>query len=74
MDIAQNSFQRLKTRHNNILKDNKPKKILKNWRPLTLLDTVYKIASGTIENSIKLVIDKIISKDQTCFIRGRYIG
>ena len=28
-----------------IPKDNKPKQFLKNWRPLTLLDTVYKIAS-----------------------------
>ena len=34
-----------------IPKNNKPKKILKKWRPLTLLDTVYKIASGTIANS-----------------------
>ena len=25
----------------------------KNWRPLTLLDTVYKLASGTIANRIK---------------------
>ena len=31
-----------------IPKENKPKHLLKNWRPLTLLDTVYKIASGTI--------------------------
>ena len=38
-----------------IPKDNKPKIFLKNWRPLTLLDTVYKLASGTIANRIKTV-------------------
>ena len=57
-----------------IPKENKPKQFLKNWRPLTLLDTVYKIASGAIANRIKLVIDKLIDKDQTGFIKGRYIG
>ena len=57
-----------------IPKDDKLKKFLKNWRPLTLLDTVYKIASGTIANRIKLVLDKSISKDQTGFIKVRYIG
>ena len=47
--------------------------ILKNWRPLTLLDTVYKLASGTIANRIKKVLDSIINKDQTGFIKGRSI-
>ena len=56
-----------------IPKENKPKHFLKNWRPLTLLDIVYKMASGTIANRIKLVIHKLISKDQTGFIKGRYI-
>ena len=57
-----------------IPKENKPKHLLKNWRPLTLLDTVYKIASGTIANRLKLVMNNLINKDQTGFIKGRYIG
>ena len=56
-----------------IPKENKPKQFLKNWRPLTLLDTVYKIASGTIANRLKNVLDHIINKDQTGFIKGRSI-
>ena len=56
-----------------IPKDNKPKIFLKNRRPLTLLDTVYKLASGTIANRIKTVLDNIINKDQTGFIKGRSI-
>ena len=41
-----------------------------NQRPLTLLDTGYKLASGTIAHRIKTVLDVIINKDQTCFIKG----
>ena len=57
-----------------IPKDNKPKQFLKNWRPITLLNTVYKIASGSIANRLKKVLDILISKDQSGFLRGRYIG
>ena len=56
-----------------IPKDNKPNIFLKNWRPLTLLDNVYKLASGTIANRIKTVLDDIKNKDQTGFIKGRSI-
>ena len=47
---------------------------MKNWRPITLLNTIYKIASGTLANRIKTVLPKIINSDQTGFIPGRYIG
>ena len=57
-----------------IPKDNKPKTFLKNWRPLTLLDIVYKLASGSIANQIKTVLDLIINRDQTGFIKGRSIA
>ena len=43
-------------------------------RPIYLLNTVYKIASAQIASRIKTVIDKLISKDQSGFISGRYIG
>ena len=57
-----------------IPKENKPKHLLKNWRPITLLNTVYKIGSGSIANRLKSTLDKLISKEQTGFIPGRYIG
>ena len=57
-----------------IPKEDKPKKFLKNWRPITLLNTIYKIASGVISTRIKSVLNKLISKDQTGFLKGRYIG
>ena len=55
-------------------KEDKAKNLLKNWRHLTLLDVVYKIASGAIANRLKTVLVILIDKDQTGFIKGRFIG
>ena len=72
-----NSFLSITQRHGVITllpKGDKPRHYLKNWRPITLLNTVYKIASGCIANRMKKYIDKIINRDQTGFISNRYIG
>ena len=55
-------------------KGNKPRQFLKNWRPISLLCAVYKLISGVIAERIKPCLDKIISKSQTGFIKGRYTG
>ena len=55
-------------------KGDKPKQYLKNWRPITLLNVIYKIASGCIAERVKSVLDKLISNEQTGFMSGRYIG
>ena len=47
---------------------------LKNWRPITLLNTDYKILSKVLAQRMEMVIDGLIGEDQTGFIRGRYIG
>ena len=59
-----------------ILKDGKCKFYLKNWRPISPLNVVYKIGSGCIHvaGRIKKVLHKIIISDQTGFMPGRYIG
>ena len=57
-----------------IPKQGKPKHFIENWRPISLLNITYKIASGTIANRLKSVLDKLINKDQTGFLAGRYIG
>jgi len=46
----------------------------KNWRPITLLNCAYKIATKAISNRIKSVIPKLINHDQTGFLKGRFIG
>lgn len=57
-------------------KAGKQKQFLKNWRQIqiSLLNVLYKIASGCIANRIKTVLYKLINEDQTGFLKGRFIG
>ena len=57
-----------------IPKENKSRYQVKNYRPISLLNTIYKIASGAIANRIKTTLNKLINNDQTGFIAGRYVG
>ena len=41
-------------------KPNKCKYNLKNWRPISLLNVVYKMASAAIANRLKLSLDNLI--------------
>ena len=50
------------------------KKYLKNWRPITLLNVTYKIASSCIGNRIRKVLPTIISYDQSGFMSDRFVG
>ena len=43
-----------------IPKSDKDQRFIKNWRPLTLLETFYKLISATLANRIKPVLDTII--------------
>lgn len=45
---------------------------MKNWRPITLFNVVYKI--GCIAERIKVHLDKLRNRDQNGFIEGRFIG
>ena len=47
---------------------------LSNWRPITLLNIDYKIASKAIAKRLEAVLPTIVHTDQTGFIKGRYIG
>ena len=55
-------------------KEGKSKRFIQNWRPITLLNTSYKIASSVIAERIKSVLLTIIHSSQNGFISGRNIG
>ena len=57
-----------------IPKPNKSKKYIKNWRPISLLNITYKIATGCIANRLKKILPNIIDLDQSGFISGRFTG
>lgn len=49
------------------------KKLLKNWRPISLLNTDYKIAAKTLATRLKQALPEVINEDQTCGIPERAI-
>ena len=57
-----------------IPKGNKSRHLLKNWRPISLLNVIYKLASGCIANRLKNVLPFLIHESQTGFLSGRFIG
>ena len=48
--------------------------LLKNYRPISLTTCDYKILAFTLADRLHKVIDKIISKDQSGYIKTRFIG
>ena len=57
-----------------IPKPNKSRISLKNWRPISLLNVIYKLASAVISNRIKKELDSVINENQKGFIAGRFLG
>ena len=49
------------------------RRLVKNWRPISLLNTDYKLASKVITERLKRVMQSIVHKDQTCGVVGRSI-
>ena len=47
---------------------------IKNWRPLSMLSSVYKLASAVIANRMKPYLNYLIDDSQTGFISGRNIA
>jgi hypothetical protein len=48
-------------------------KEVKDFRPISLVGGVYKIISKVLANRMRKVMDKIISKPQNAFVKGRQI-
>ena len=57
-----------------IPKGQKDKRELGNWRPITLLNTLYKLISSILAKKIKKVLPRIIGKEQKGFVDGRNIS
>jgi hypothetical protein len=55
-------------------KGQKPKEYLKNWRPISLLNTTYKLLSSVLANRMKPILCEIIHENQKDFLAGRFIG
>ena len=49
------------------------RRLPKNWRPISLLNTDYKLASKIVTEHLKKVMDSIVHQDQTCGVLGHSI-
>ena len=59
---------------NIIPKEGKDLPYLRNWRPVSLLNSDYKILTKTLSNRLQRVLPKLIQSDQVGYIKGRYLG
>ena len=55
-------------------KGDKPRQFFKNWRPISLLSVVYKIASSALAARLRTVLHNLISNTQSGFMSNRFIG
>ena len=49
-------------------------RLIKNWRPISLMNVDAKIASKALAMRIKKTIYKLVHTDQTAYITGHFIG
>ena len=47
---------------------------MKNYRPISLTNTDYKIIAFVFARRLQTIIDKLISNSQTAYVKGRFIG
>ena len=57
-----------------IPKKNKNAEYLTNWRPVSLLNVDYKIATKTIALRLEKILPSIIHPCQSGYVKGRFIG
>ena len=50
------------------------KTLLKNYRPLSLSNIDYKIIAFCFARRLKHILEKLISNEQSAYVKGRYIG
>ena len=56
-----------------LAKSDSDRQLLKNWRPISLLNIDYKIASNVLAYRMKTVLPTLIHQDQVGYLKGRQI-
>ena len=57
-----------------ILKKDKDKRLIQNWRPISLLNVDVKIISKALSRCLKNVLPSLISDKQSVYVDGRFIS
>ena len=64
----------VRTGHIRLLHKQGDRTNLRNWKPITLLSTDYKILAKVLARRLSVVVDTVVGSDQTCSIPGRCIS
>ena len=57
-----------------IVKKNRAKRFVKNWRPISLINVDAKILSKSLAEKLKNVLPELISSNQTAYVKNRCIS
>ena len=57
-----------------IAKNDRDKRYIKNWHPISLLNVDYKIMSKALATRLKETLPDLISCQQTAYVKNRFIG
>ena len=57
-----------------IEKKERDKRFIKNWRSISLVIVNYKIAAKALARRLKETLPKLISFQQTAYVKNRFIG
>ena len=57
-----------------IEKVGRDKRLVKNWRPISLMNVYTKIISKVLALRMRMVLPNTIKCDQTVYVQGRFIG
>ena len=57
-----------------IFKKDKEKRLIKNWRPISLLNVDTKLVSRVLAERLKTALSSLISSNQTANLNGRFVS
>ena len=57
-----------------IEKRDRDKRFIKNWRPISLLNTDTKLISKALAARVKQILPSLVSFNQTAYVENRFIG
>ena len=57
-----------------IEKRDRDKRFIKNWRPISLLNTDTKLITKALAKRLKKVLPSLVSYNQTAYVENRFIG
>ncbi len=55
-------------------KKGRDKRLIKNWRPISLLNLDVKLLTKTLAAKLKKVLPNLVQSDQTAYVANRFIG